>query len=51
VTPEERRKARYERYNRSTKGQARDKRYEAAHPERAQRWSPIMKLKARERQS
>ena len=31
-----------DKYNRSAKGQVRNKRYEAAHPERKNRWSPIM---------
>lgn len=35
------------RYNRSPKGRARYQRYEAAHPERATRWHPIMHIKAR----
>jgi hypothetical protein len=33
-------------YNRSAKGQARNKRYEEAHPERKNRWDPIMRLRA-----
>jgi hypothetical protein len=49
-TDEERRQARlaaWSKYNRSTKGSQRYKRYEEAHPERAQRWSPIMEIRAR----
>jgi hypothetical protein len=38
MTPEERRRERYARYNRSVKGQARDRAYEARHPERKLRW-------------
>jgi hypothetical protein len=44
-TPEERRLAKYRRYNASKKGQDRDKKYEDAHPERAQRWSVEMALR------
>lgn len=50
MTPEqqdEARKAKHRRYNRSRKGSARYKAYEAKHPERRGRWSPIMELKAR----
>ena len=36
MTPEQRREA-HARYNRSSKGQARNRAYEARHPERAQR--------------
>ena len=47
------RRARYlaaqARYNASPKGRARQRRYEAAHPERATRWHPIMHIKARDR--
>jgi hypothetical protein len=39
--------AKYARYNASSKGKARRDKYEAAHPERATRWSPIMVIKAR----
>jgi hypothetical protein len=39
----------YRRYNRSVKGAKRYKRYEAKHPERAERWSPIMQAKARDK--
>ena len=35
------RREKYRRYNSSAKGQARNLRYEAKHPERAVRWSPI----------
>jgi hypothetical protein len=45
----ERRLDAHRRYNRSTKGAARYKRYEAKHPERATRWSPIMHVKARDK--
>ena len=38
---DERRLARYARYNASQKGRARDQRYEAKHPERRERWSPL----------
>lgn len=38
---EQRRLNKYRRYNASSKGQARDLRYEARHPERRVRWSPI----------
>jgi hypothetical protein len=41
--------AKYARYNKSRKGQARRKKYEAAHPERATRWAPIMAIKAMDR--
>lgn len=44
-----RRLEKYTKYNASVKGQARHKKYEAAHPERATRWSPIMIIKARDR--
>lgn len=37
----------YRRYNASSKGQARRKTYEDAHPERRERWSPIMLRRAR----
>ena len=37
------------RYNSSPKGRARYRRYEAAHPERAARWHPIMHVKARDK--
>ena len=37
VSPEERRREWHARYNRSSKGQARNRAYEARHPERAQR--------------
>jgi len=45
----EKRLTRYRRYNDSTKGQERRKRYEAKHPERKERWSEIMRIKARDR--
>jgi len=48
MTAEEKRLARYRRYNQSKKGQARDKKYEDAHPERKDRWSPIMLIKGRQ---
>jgi hypothetical protein len=48
MTSEEKRLERYRRYNQSKKGQARDKKYEDAHPERRERWAPIMILKARQ---
>ena len=41
LTPEERRASRldsHRRYNQSSKGQRRNKRYETKHPERAVRW-------------
>jgi hypothetical protein len=37
---------RHRRYNRSVKGQARYKRYEQKHPERKERWSEIMRVRA-----
>ena len=47
------RRARYlaaqARYNGSPRGRARYQRYEAAHPERAARWYPIMHIKARDK--
>lgn len=46
---DEKRKERYRRYNASAKGQARKRRYENAHPERKERWSEIMRIKARDR--
>jgi hypothetical protein len=49
MNSEEKRRERYRRYNMSAKGQARRKKYEAAHPERATRWSPIMLMKGRDR--
>lgn len=45
MTPEERRLERYRKYNNTSKGQARRKRYEAAHPERATRWPPVMLMR------
>lgn len=44
-----RRLERHRRYNRSRKGAARYRRYEAKHPERATRWSPLMLAKARDK--
>jgi hypothetical protein len=38
---ESRRLAKYRRYNSSRKGAARNRRYEAKHPERAVRWPPV----------
>jgi hypothetical protein len=38
---ESRRLARHRRYNSSRKGQARNMRYEARHPERKLRWPPV----------
>ena len=46
TAPEERREQ-HRRYNQSLKGQARLKRYEDKHPERKERWSPVMRLRAR----
>jgi len=43
---DQQRLAKYARYNASEKGQARRKRYEDKHPERRERWSVIMRLKA-----
>lgn len=40
-------KARRRRYEDSEKGQQRKKNYEAKHPERKERWSPLMEAKAR----
>jgi hypothetical protein len=51
-TDEERRERRlntYRKYNLSVKGAARRNRYEGKHPERAQRWSPLMQIKARDK--
>lgn len=51
-TEEERqaaRRATYQRYNRSPKGSKRYKAYEAAHPERSTRWSPVMAIRAAHR--
>lgn len=42
MTSQDKRLARYRRYNASRKGQERHKRYEAKHPERSQTWSPLM---------
>lgn len=39
--PDQLRLDRYRRYNASAKGQRRHKRYENAHPERADRWKPL----------
>jgi hypothetical protein len=41
VSTDEKRREWHRRYNVSAKGQARNKRYEAKHPERKIRWSPI----------
>jgi hypothetical protein len=38
VTADEKRRERHKRYNQSAKGQKRNKRYEAKHPERKIRW-------------
>jgi hypothetical protein len=38
---DEKRLAKHRRYNASVKGQRRNARYEAKHPERKVRWSPI----------
>lgn len=40
---------RQRRYNNSIKGKERRDRYESAHPERKERWSVIMNIKARRR--
>lgn len=42
MTREEKRLARYAKYNASLKGQQRHKRYEAKHPERSKQWSANM---------
>lgn len=50
MTDEERRertRAKHRRYNLSAKGQARNRRYEMAHPERKSRWDIIMEIRAR----
>ena len=47
MTEEEKRLEKYRRYNMSAKGRARREKYEKAHPERAERWAPIMLIKAR----
>lgn len=39
-------RARWARYNASPKGRARRDRYEAAHPERRNRWDVIMRIRA-----
>lgn len=39
----------YKRYNDSLKGERRRRRYENQHPERRERWSEIMRIKARDR--
>ncbi len=44
---EQKRLEKHRKYNLSVKGQARYKRYEDKHPERRERWSPIMALRAR----
>lgn len=38
MTSDQRRRERHQRYNRSPKGIARNRRYEAKHPERRERW-------------
>jgi hypothetical protein len=45
---DEKRLARYRRYNSSKKGQDRNKKYEEAHPERRTRWAPVMIWKGRQ---
>jgi hypothetical protein len=45
---DEKRLARYRRYNSSKKGQDRNKKYEDAHPERRTRWAPVMIWKGRQ---
>jgi hypothetical protein len=49
TTSDELRLERHRRYNLSVKGQKRRQRYEAKHPERKERWSPIMLIKARDK--
>ncbi len=49
MSSKEKRLARHARYNRSIKGAARYKRYEDKHPERKERWSPLMLQKARDK--
>jgi hypothetical protein len=44
-------RAKHAKYNGSAKGQARNRRYEEAHPERKTRWAPIMIIKARDRKA
>jgi hypothetical protein len=41
LTAENKRLARHARYNTSAKGQARNRRYEEAHPERKLRWGAM----------
>ena len=41
MTAREKRLEYHRRYNASSKGQARNARYEAKHPERKLRWSPV----------
>lgn len=38
MTPDDRRRERHRRYNASPKGRNRNRRYEARHPERKERW-------------
>ena len=52
MSPQEERRhaarlAKYARYNASSKGQARRKIYEDAHPERATQWGVLMHIRAR----
>jgi hypothetical protein len=44
---DDKRLAKYQRYNASAKGQARHQKYETAHPERRSRWSSGMVAKGR----
>jgi hypothetical protein len=44
-TTEEKRLARYRRYNLSEKGQKRHQKYEDAHPERQTRWGVLMEIR------
>lgn len=51
MTEEERHSRRletYRKYNLSKNGRDRYERYEKKHPERAERWSPIMQIRARQ---
>lgn len=45
MTAEEKRLAKYRRYNASARGQQRHKRYEEAHPDRSKTWSVEMLLR------
>lgn len=48
MTSEEKRLARYRRYNESAGGRARREKYEAAHPERKDRWAPMERKRSQQ---